>query len=602
MQISQQGEPIRLLLADHPNSDRNPLISSLSQCGLHYELTVCHRPAQFAEVVSSGDFSAILLDHDFVGRGTYCELSDTLQQHCGARPPVVVLSENEDQECAAHAIAHGAQGFLLRQHLTPAGLRAGLELAFNQAGQAKAAMAHEQSLWHHSLHDGLTGLANRHLFTDRLNQELRHAQRNESIFAVVTLDLDRFRLINENCGQMAGDEVLCEVADRMQSTVRQSDTLARMGGNQFSVLLPAIGGPLQATRVAEKLRRTLTRPYPVGEYLADPGVSVGIALYPQHAEQAPQLLRRSELAMFDAKGRGGGVLMYAAVQRNPLKQRSELERDLGKALSGLIAPPEIRVAPQICLDSGACTGGQVSLRWPHPDQGLVPADTLHRLADRADLTETLTVRLLDQTLAHLANRQGPGPELTLCLPPQVLTRPAMVELIARRLAANGSDPSAVKLDFDETAAIHHGGAANPVLQRLAGLGLKISISGVGGSLSSLQFLRDFPLAELRIHPQFVGRLVAHRGDARMVGALVNLAQSLDATPIACGITDHAARMKLQDLGCTIGVGPACGRDMSLADFDEWRKDYRLLPLARRFDRPAANDSGPHPLVSLGSTA
>ncbi len=584
MQTAQHGAPLQLLLADHPDSDRGLLITSLAHCGIVYELSVCHRPGQFGEMVKASNFDAILLDQRFSGDPGVSVLSELLQRSCSERPPVLVLSSNEDHESAARAIRDGAQGYLLREQLTASGLRAALELALRQASQIRTSAAHEQALWQHSLHDGLTGLPNRHLFSDRVEQELRLSQRNESQFSVITLGLDRFRLINENCGQMAGDVVLCEVASRLRETVRQSDTLARMGGNQFAILLPAIGGPLQATRVAEKLRRVLSRPFSVGEYLADPGVSIGIALYPQHANGAAQMLRRSELAMFDAKRRNCGVLMHAALQHNRRKDRTAMERDLDKALSGLIKPPELMVNPQICLDSGACVGAQVEMRWQHRDHGIVSVETIFRLAERADLIETLTVRYLDQTLAHLVARQGQGPGLTFRLPPQVLIRPKIVDLITRRVAANGVDKSQLQLDVDETAAIHHGGAANPVLQRLAGAGLKVSISGVGGSLSSLQFLRDFPLSSLRIHPQFVGRVASHRPDARMVGALIHLAECMEATPVACGISDHATRMKLQEMGCGIGEGSACARAMPLAAFDEWRRNYRVLPLARRFDR------------------
>ncbi len=575
--------PLHLLLIDHAD-DRRPLESCLEQAGLDVRLSGCERAPLLAEHLASEAVDLILLDASFAGRETLNEFGDLLRQPLSQRPPVLLLADAQDLAGAQQAISSGAQGFVARDLMTPAMLRASIDVALAQATQAHASERQQRALWRQSMQDGLTGLANRQLLQDRVGQELRLARRSDRTFAVLTLDLDRFGLINESCGQLAGDQVLREVAARLTHALRRSDTLARVGGDQFCALLPAIGGPLQATRLAEKLRRSLLQPYQVEGYLADPGVSLGIALHPQHGDSVSHLLRRSEVAMFAAKRRGGGVSVYADHEPVARPDPGDVEQALARALRGGSRAPEIWVRPQVCLDTGSCAGAEAFVRWRQPGFSVMHPQELFRTAEKAELIKPLTELIFDQTLAYLGSREAPGPALTLSPPPQLLAEPELVDLIAARLAASGIDRSELLLDFDEAAAIAHGGAANPVLRRLVGLGLKISVSGIGGALSSLKFLRDFPLAELRIHRDFVSRMVQQRPDARLCGALIHLAECLDIRAVACGITDAKTSRRLQELGCRFGVGPAISREMALGDFDTWRAELQVLPLARRFRR------------------
>ncbi|MEM7705239.1 MAG: EAL domain-containing protein [Pseudomonadota bacterium] len=579
--------PLHLLLAAHPESDSDALEHCLHQAGLKVRLSRCDRPAKLAEQLEGAAVDLVLLHARFAGRETLAEVSDLLRQPLNQRPPVLLLTHARDLAGARQAISLGAQGFVASDLMSPATLRASIDVALAQSTQAHVAAGQQRALWRQSMQDGLTGLANRQLLQDRLGQELRLAQRSDRTFAVVTLDLDRFSLINDSCGQLAGDQVLREVASRLTESLRRSDTLARLGGDQFCALLPAIGGPLHATRLAEKLRRSLLRPYQVDGYLADPGVSLGIALHPQHGDSVSNILRRSELAMFAAKRRGGGIVIYA--DREPVSRPdpADVERALAQALRGGSLAPEIWVRPQLCLDSGSCVGAEAFVRWRQPGFSVMHPQELFRTAEKAELIRPLTELMFDRTLAYLARRETPGPALTLSPPPQLLAEPELVDVIAARLAASGIDRSELLLDFDEASAIAHGGAANPVLRRLVGLGLKISVSGIGGALSSLKFLRDFPLAELRIHRDFVSRMVQQRPDARLCGALIHLAECLDIRAVACGITDAKTSRRLQELGCRFGVGPAISREMALEDFDTWRTELQVLPLARRFRRCGA---------------
>lgn len=288
--------------------------------------------------------------------------------------------------------------------------------------------------------------------------------------------------------------------------------------------------------------------------------------------------------MFEAKRRGGGVTIFADEETVPGPGPGDGAEELADALRGLGQAPELWVRPQLCLETGTCGGAEVFARWRRPGLGVVGAQELFRLAERAELVKPLTRHLLDLALNRLVERDDTGPALTLSLPPQLLSEPQLVDLIAQRLAATGVDRNSLLLDFEESAVIAQGGASNPVLRRLTGLGLKISVSGLGGALSSLKFLRDFPLAELRIHPDLVSQVASNRPDARICGILFNLAECLNLRAVACGISDPEIRRRLQELGCPFGVGPAISRPMPLADFDEWRAQLKVLPLERRFSR------------------
>ena len=424
----------------------------------------------------------------------------------------------------------------------------------------------EQQLLHDALHDRLTGLPNRTLFTDRLGQAIAGLARTAGAVAVLFLDLDRFKVINDSLGHDVGDAVLVEVAQRLAALMRLGDTVARFGGDEFVVLCQDLSGPVEALHIAERLLDGIRVPILAGGSEVVVSASAGIALGTSDADVAGDLLRDADAAMYRAKNEGRArSALFADDMREQALVRLNTELELRKA----IGAGELRLhyQPVVDLASGVVTGVEALLRWQHPERGLVMPGEVIPIAEETGLVVPLGAWVLEHACRQLVRWHETRPDFTMAvnLSGVEIRRPDFVAGVAQILARTAVRPSAVFLEITETVLMRDAPESLAVLEELQGLGVSLSIDDFGTGYSSLSYLKQFPVEVLKIDRSFVDGLGQDAEDLAIVRAIVALADSLGMTTVAEGVETPAQLEVLRQVGCTAVQGYLLGRPAPAGD-------------------------------------
>jgi diguanylate cyclase (GGDEF)-like protein len=443
--------------------------------------------------------------------------------------------------------------------------------------QAAAAIAHAKLLddqhlaasqsRFQALHDLLTGLPNRALFLDRVEQALRRRAPDGAQAAVMFLDLDDFKRINDNLGHDAGDRFLTAFAERLRRSLRGADSVARFGGDEFALLVEGVAGEAAASEAAERVRANLEEPFQLGDRPVRLRASIGIAMAAAGSKSARELLHEADLALAVAKARGkGSHVLFDPTMRTTAVRRLDLEADLHRALPG--GELEVHFQPIVSLASRAVLGVEAFLRWRHPLQGLLPAGIFVPLAEQAGLLPAFDTWALGEA-CRAATAFGDGADggwpVYVNLSPSRLGDPALVEEIGHALASTGLAPQRLALEITESAVVEDLDTAAEHLQRLKTLGVRLALDDFGTGHSSLGYLRRFPVDAVKIDRLVVDGLTRKSGEVSLVRAIVRLAHSLDLTVIAEGIETAAQVDGLLELGCSAGQGWLFAPSMSDAE-------------------------------------
>jgi diguanylate cyclase (GGDEF)-like protein/PAS domain S-box-containing protein len=442
----------------------------------------------------------------------------------------------------------------------------------------------EDQLVREALHDRLTGLPNRALFVDRLSQSLEALPRQHGSLAVLFLDVDRFKVINDSLGHEAGDDVLVELGQRLERLMRPGDTVARFGGDEFVVLCQGIDHPATAVQLAERLTEGISGPVPVNGSDVVVTVSVGIALAASASDRAGDLLRDADAAMYRAKrdGRARSVL-FADTMREEALARLETEVELRKALTS--GDLRLHYQPVVDLASGTVVGLEALLRWQHPTRGLVlPADIIP-IAEETGLIVPLGEWVLEEAAGQLVRWHRVAPHLTMAvnLSGVQMAHPDLVVRVGEVLERTGVDRGALFLEITESVLMRDAEEALGVLEALKQHGVRISVDDFGTGYSSLSYLKRFPVDVLKIDRSFVDGLGTDADDLAIVQAILALAASLGIDTIAEGVETQVQREVLQGLGCRLAQGYLLGRPASATDVSP--QLTTSLPQPRQ--RPAA---------------
>jgi diguanylate cyclase (GGDEF)-like protein len=438
----------------------------------------------------------------------------------------------------------------------------------------RKAEAHVQHL---ATRDPLTMLANRTAFHDRLGQHLLHAGRNGEGLAVMFVDLDRFKSINDALGHDVGDRVLIRTAERLGYALRESDTVARLGGDEFALILPGLGDPDKALPLAQKLAARLVEPFIENGHSLHVGASVGIALYPLHGDNADQLLRRADLAMYQSKREGNHA---PVVYLEALDSRAEAERELECDLEDAIEHGQFLVfyQPQAALGGGVC-GMEALVRWRHPRRGLIGPDAFVPLAEERGLVQGIGRIVLDEALAQLVAWDAEGlrvPRMAVNVSAREL-RKGFVEQVGAALARAGIEPSRLELEITETALMSDGREVLQMLADLRATGVQIAVDDFGVGYSSLGRLQQLPIDALKIDLCFVDEIDVCPRKRALVQAVVTMADALGLRTIAEG-TETASQLRaVEALGCHCAQGYLIGRPMPPGQAGEWLQHFRVLP-------------------------
>ncbi|MDW5329021.1 putative bifunctional diguanylate cyclase/phosphodiesterase [Plantactinospora sp. KLBMP9567] len=450
--------------------------------------------------------------------------------------------------------------------------------------------------------DPLTGLANREALLAEVTEqvavhaELAGKQAPGGQLALLLLDLDRFKHVNDALGHAVGDRLLVEVAARLTTAVRPPDVIARLGGDEFAILATRLDGVADARRVADRVVGELVDPVPLDGLPLDVGGSIGIALYPEHGADFATLMRHADVAMYDAKHRGDPVAVYAAESDHNSAERLSLLADLRRVLeTGADDAGEITLyyQPQIAIATGEVVGVEALLRWRHPRRGMVDPEELIRVAEQSAVMRLLTRRVVDDVVEQLAKWSAAGLELRAAVNVSVrdLHTGEIADQIAERLAQYAVPPSRIQLEMTEGALMADPRRVLATISRLDRIGVAISLDDFGTGYSSMQHLRRLPLAEVKVDRSFVLGMVADADDAAIVRSVIELAGALGLRVVAEGVEDERTWRLLHEAGCEAAQGWFFARPMPAEDLVTWLARYRPVSPAARLGTGGSGPAG-----------
>jgi diguanylate cyclase (GGDEF)-like protein len=475
---------------------------------------------------------------------------------CAPDVPIVVLADRADESPATVAesratlaVRSGAQDYLVKHELNAIQLRRAVANAIERNRS-------EVQLAHRALHDPLTGLPNRALFLDRLGVALDRSRRTATAVAVLFLDVDNFKQINDSLGHAAGDRLLEALAERMRSMLRPMDTVARFGGDEFTFLFEDLDSEREAVLIAERISSAAGLPLMLPDGEAAVTVSIGIAMVRDPGIASEAVIREADSAMYRAKELGRARFeLYDESSRQRAMERIELEAALREA----VERSELRVhyQPKISLDgSSSVLGFEALVRWDHPERGLIPPAEFMPLAEETGLVLAIGQYVATEALREHARWSQEHPDLTVSvnLSARELGDMGLVSMLKGMMAVSQTDPRTLSLEVTESAVAQDSEIAMRVLARLKDAGISLTLDDYGTGYSSLQSLTQLPVDSLKIHESFVHQLGHDPDQAPVVGAIVELAHALGLKAVAEGVETEDQLNQLTRLGCDAAQG------------------------------------------------
>jgi len=436
----------------------------------------------------------------------------------------------------------------------------------------------EEQIRHMAHHDALTGLPNRVLLYDRMDQLVHRAVRGAGKFALLFIDLDRFKNVNDTLGHKVGDRLLRVVAQRISGCVRDTDTVARIGGDEFVVLLTDSDMPQNVAHIAQKILDSLARPFDLEGYELYITPSIGICVYPEDGEDAQTLMSNADAAMYHAKETGRNNFQFFTRQMSiAAHRRLALENELRHAVDR----DELTVyyQPQIDLRSGDITGFEALLRWRHPERGMIPPSVFIPIAEETGLINRIGERVLSQACeqARIWHEAGyPSLQVSVNCSAQQFRREQYVGTIESTLRENRLPPACLELEITESVIMHHTEQVLVRLKQLHDMGVQLSLDDFGTGYSSLSYLKRFPIQKLKIDQTFVRDITADPDDAAIVTAIVAMAHSLGLVVMAEGVETRAQLAFLKALKCDLAQGYYFSPPVPAAEFEALLGNPRRL--------------------------
>ena len=423
---------------------------------------------------------------------------------------------------------------------------------------------------HQALHDNLTGLPNRALFDDRLRQAIVAARRSGSGITVMFMDLDRFKEVNNALGHSSGDALLRQIGPRLLPMLRGVDTVARLNGDEFAVLLPGMSDPESALAVAGEMRHLLSTPFAVDDICVELEASIGVAVYPDHGSDAETIIRRADAAMYRAKSVATGVEFYQPAHDTFSRDRLNLVGELRRGIDA--GELVLHYQPEVELRTGRVEGVEALVRWQHPERGLVPPDEFIPLAEHTGLIRPLTHLVLDRALGQCAEWRRQGLELTVAVNLSVrsLHDLRLPDEVRTMLAVHRLPSSCLKLEITESTLMADPQRAIDVVRELHDMGVELAVDDFGTGYSSLTYLHRLHVSAIKIDKSFVIGLGSEEsGNAVIVRSTIDLAHNLGLEVIAEGVETDAAMQRLKELGCDLAQGFHLCRPVPAAEMVSW---------------------------------
>jgi diguanylate cyclase (GGDEF)-like protein len=548
--LAQRGAVVRaLIIEDSPAYAM--LVSEMLAEGLRGRVETIHSSilAEACEVLLAHPIDVVLLDLSLPD----AHKLEALQAVQAATPdvPVVVLTGADDPDLGLEAVQAGAQDFLAKRGADAEMLARAVRYSIERK-RAEVRLAEQ------ALQDSLTGLPNRVLLLDRLNVALARARRRPTSVAVLFLDLDRFKTINDSLGHEAGDGLLVEIAARLRAALRPGDTVARFGGDEFLVLCEELAAEFEAVRVAERALQAISAPLIVaGRAIAISG-SVGIAYGSNAAAGAHDLIRQADAAMYRAKRRQTGIELFEPAMHSEAMSELETEHQLRGAIER--GELELRYQPQVSLiGGGRIIGVEALVRWRHPERGLLNPDQFIPLAEDTGLIVPIGQWVLGEACRQLGSWRASGEvpadfTVSVNLSVRQLTRLDLASTVRAAVAEAAVPPDRLCLEVTESYMAQDPERAAEALRELKALGVQLALDDFGTGYSSLSALSSYPLDLVKIDRSFIQRVAEDPGAARMFAAVLGVARAAELHAVAEGVEELPQLRLLRRLGCEVGQG------------------------------------------------
>jgi len=559
---------LRLLLIGDSPDDAALIVRELTRGGYDVDFDRVDTPDALVAALKRQSWDIVVADYTMPGFTGTAALT-LLRQH-DADLPFIFVSGTIGEDAAVAAMRTGAHDYLMKgslKRLIPA-----VERELRDAGVRRERRRVEARLAHLAYHDPLTDLPNRALLHDRLDQATRIAAREKTTLALLLLDLNGFKEINDTLGHHAGDRVLQCVASRLRATLREADTVARLGGDEFAVLLPFadLDGALLT---AQKLLQEVEQPCVIDHRSLSVRASLGIASFPEHGATADTLLQKADVAMYVAKTDGVGISVYAQNRDQNTHRRLTLISELRKGLDENQFYLEYQ--PILHLRTDLIIGVEALVRWKHPQHGRVlPGNFIH-MAEQTGLINPLTTIVLETAIREWS-RQPMHPPLTVSvnLSPRTLRDPMLPQRIAGMLAVFSAPHASLALEITENILMSDPARSMDCLKRLHEMGVRIVIDDFGTGYSSLSYLRRLPADELKIDRSFVAGLMSGQDDV-IVRSTIDLAHNLGLTVVAEGVENADVMRRLLAMGCDAAQGTFISPPGSAAEIREKMRERNL---------------------------
>lgn len=560
----KQCRDIKLLLVEDNPADARLVQEMLSEVVNVYKinLTKVGCLTDGLDMLNKVSFDVLLLDLNLPDAQGLHAL-DQIQTVVPSLP-VVVLSGYQDEELALEAVHCGAQDYLVKGQGDGNLLARALSYAIERK-QSEARLAYLAQ------YDQLTGLPNRALFRDRLNRAVEHASRTKKLAALIFLDLDHFKDINDTLGHDAGDDLLVKVADRLKKCIRAEDTIARLGGDEFTIILGDIEHREEASIVAQKILDAMSHNFTLNESEVFVTTSLGISTYPSCGTDPETMIKNSDMALYSAKAKGRSNYQFYEAEMNAIV----LERmTMINSLRLAVQREEfvLYYQPQLCAKSNEVIGIEALIRWQHPELGIILPTKFIPLLEETGLIEPVgewVLRTACQQNQAWINAGLPPLPISVNVSPRQLRQNHLVSTVSEILEEVGLNPRYLQLEVTESALVENIDMTTITLQALHATGVKLAIDDFGVGYSSLTYLKQFPINTLKLDRSFIEGIATNNDDAAIVEAVIGLGHSLRLKVVAEGVETESQLSFLRDRGCDEVQGYIYSYPLSSKDCEQW---------------------------------